>query len=303
MARKRFVSSEMSTDEDIADIAVDNPVSALMWPWFITGFDDWGRMEVTSPNKVRLELFPAFPYKANEVQEAIEQFSKAGIVFRYSVDSRTYLAIEPCKFYKYQTYIRDKKRIEDSSNYPAPVNPPWAKCAKCREIARIGKTTYPMGEDDEKKRTGAVFQFYQNNIGLITPFQAEEIIKYLDEGMEPELIISVMQDSIGKDIPWDWIKKVLANSDKNNIKTLAQYDAKKVEKERKKGEKGKPQNGKPTFNNFTNRTYDTKKLEEAMLQRSRDNLNPEYDIREGESTEEWQKRILAMRNKGSEDKT
>jgi hypothetical protein len=72
MARKRFVSSEMSTDEDIADIAVDNPVSALMWPWFITGFDDWGRMEVTSPNKVRLELFPAFPYTAIEISIQIQ---------------------------------------------------------------------------------------------------------------------------------------------------------------------------------------------------------------------------------------
>jgi DnaD/phage-associated family protein len=195
------------------------------------------------------------------------------LVFRYNIGSRTYLAIEPCKFYKYQTYIRDEKRVKDSSNYPAPVNPPWGQCAKCREIARIGKTTYPLeGEDEEKKSTGAVFQFYQNNIGLITPFQAEEIIKYLDEGMEPEMIIAVMQDSVGKDIPWDWIKRVLANSDKNNIKTLAQYEAKKVEKERKKESKGKSQNSKPTFNNFTNRTYDAKTLEEQLLAKSRGEL-------------------------------
>ena len=45
MARKRFITSDMSVDERIADIAVENPVAALMWPWFITGFDDWGRME------------------------------------------------------------------------------------------------------------------------------------------------------------------------------------------------------------------------------------------------------------------
>jgi len=37
MARKRFVTSDMSIDEKIADIAAENPVAALMWPWFIIG--------------------------------------------------------------------------------------------------------------------------------------------------------------------------------------------------------------------------------------------------------------------------
>lgn len=44
MARKRFVTSDMSIDEKIADIAAENPTAALMWPWFITGFDDWGTL-------------------------------------------------------------------------------------------------------------------------------------------------------------------------------------------------------------------------------------------------------------------
>jgi DnaD/phage-associated family protein len=300
MARKRFVSSEMSTDEDIADIAAENPVSALMWPWFITAFDDWGRMEVTSPNKVRLEIFPAFPYTANEVQKAIEQFTKAGIVFRYSIDKRTYLAIESCKFYKYQTYIRDKKRIEDSSNYPAPISPPWANCAKCREVSRIGSPSPSTEEEGERKRVGEIFKFFSSNIGPITPFQSQVIIQYLDEdGLEPQLITQVLKDSVGKDVPWDWIKRVLQNCSDKGTKTLEQYEAKKVEKERKKESKGKPQNGKPTFNNFTNRTYDGKALEEAWSKNSKGDIDPESEQREGESIEKWQKRILASRNKDS----
>jgi DnaD/phage-associated family protein len=154
-------------------------------------------------------------------------------------------------------------------------------------------------QEEEQEKVGKIFQFYQQNIGAITPFQAEAIGQYLDEGMDPEMIVAVMQDSIGMDVPWSWIKKVLANSDKNNIKTLAQYHAKKAEKERKKDNKSKPQNNKPTFNNFTNRAYDGKKLEEAMINKSRENLNnPELDQREGESIEEWQKRILALRKEG-----
>jgi hypothetical protein len=36
MARKRFVTSEISTDRKIAKLAEKNPVAAALWPWFIT---------------------------------------------------------------------------------------------------------------------------------------------------------------------------------------------------------------------------------------------------------------------------
>lgn len=137
MARKRFITSDMSNDEDLTDIAETNDVLALMWPWFITAFDDWGRLDVTSPRQVKLDIFPLFPnITAKVVNEAIISYSKSGLVYKYSVNERNYLAIEPCKFYKYQTYIREEKRANDRSNYPAPISPPWENCVKCREGAR-----------------------------------------------------------------------------------------------------------------------------------------------------------------------
>jgi len=36
MARKRFVTSEISTDRKIAKLAERNPIAAALWPWFIT---------------------------------------------------------------------------------------------------------------------------------------------------------------------------------------------------------------------------------------------------------------------------
>lgn len=131
-------------------------------------------------------------------------------------------------------------------------------------------------KEEEQEHVGKVFQFYQKNIGLITPFQAEVIGQYLDEGMEPDMIIAVMQDGIGMDVPWKWIEKVLANCDKSNIKTLVQYEAKKVEKQRKRDEKGnKSQGGKPTFNNFKNRSYDPEILKKWLLIKDRDDVPQE----------------------------
>jgi len=124
MARKRFITSDMSIDERIAEIAAQNPVAALMWPWFITGFDDWGRMEA-APIKIKLSIFPAFPYTAKDIEEAINLYAKHGLVHKYEVDGKQYLAINPKKFYKYQTYIRSDKRETDGSSCPPPPNPPW----------------------------------------------------------------------------------------------------------------------------------------------------------------------------------
>jgi hypothetical protein len=132
MARKRFVTSDMSIDEKIADIAVENPVAALMWPWFITGFDDWGRMEA-APVKIKLSIFPAFPYTPKDIEEAIDLYAKYGIVHKYEVCGKEYLAIDPEKYYKYQTYIRGNKREVDGSNCPAPPNPPWGSAGNSED--------------------------------------------------------------------------------------------------------------------------------------------------------------------------
>lgn len=124
MARKRFITSDISVDDKIASIAAENPIVALMWPWFITGFDDWGRMEAV-PVKIKLSIFPAFPYTPEDIEEAINLYDKHGIVHKYEVDGKPYVAIEPEKYYKYQTYIRGNKREVDGSNCPPPPNPPW----------------------------------------------------------------------------------------------------------------------------------------------------------------------------------
>lgn len=125
MARKRFVTSEMSTDKIIAKIAEINPTAALMWPWFITNFDDWGRMGA-DPMELKLTLFPAFPFTSKEIGEVIKLYDEIGLAYSYEIDNKPYLAVNPDTFYKYQTYINsERKEKNTSSKYPAPLSPPW----------------------------------------------------------------------------------------------------------------------------------------------------------------------------------
>ena len=124
MARKRFVTSEISTDRKIAKLAEKNPVAAALWPWFITAFDDWGRMNA-DPIEVKLTILPAFPYTSDEVEEFIRLYHEFEIAHHYEVDGKPYLAVNPETWLKYQTYIRKDKLEKQNSKIPEPKDAPW----------------------------------------------------------------------------------------------------------------------------------------------------------------------------------
>ena len=124
MARKRFVTSEISTDRKIAKLAEVNPTAAALWPWFITAFDDWGRMNA-DPIEVKLTVFPAFPYTSDEVEEFIKLYHEFEIAYFYEVDEKPYLAVNPETWLKYQTYIRKDKLEKQKSKIPEPKDAPW----------------------------------------------------------------------------------------------------------------------------------------------------------------------------------
>jgi len=124
MARKRFVTSEISTDRKIAKLAEKNPTAAALWPWFITAFDDWGRMNA-DPVEVKLTIFPAFPYTSDDIETFIKLYHEFGIAYHYEVDGKPCLAVNPNTWLKYQTYIRKDKLEKQKSKIPEPKDAPW----------------------------------------------------------------------------------------------------------------------------------------------------------------------------------
>ena len=187
-----------------------------------------------------------------------KRYEKYGVLTAEAIRKRT----EPIE----NKRIKDKHRYQENKNIS--------------DVETLVETTQSKGKESkvnivvEEERIGKVFQFYQQNIGLITQFQSEVLLQHLEEGMQPEMITAVMQDGIGKENPWAWIKTVLVNSDKGNIRTLAQYEANKVAREgaNKKDKSTKKTTQKPNFDNFTNRKYDGEALEEELLKKSKDEL-------------------------------
>lgn len=135
MARKVYVSSDISLDDELADVAEIDPLCALLWPWFLTTFDDWGRSE-SSPKRLKRQVFPENTLiTADIIEKALILFNTYQLIKLYSVDGKQYMAVDPEKWFKYQTHIRSEKREKDKSKCPPPSDDDGTS-AQQREITR-----------------------------------------------------------------------------------------------------------------------------------------------------------------------
>ncbi len=122
MARKVYVSSDMSADETLIDIAEIDPVANLLWPWFITAFDDWGRAQA-APKRIKNTIFPANDLVTPEIiSKSLSLYHNHNLIKLYSVDGKEYMSIDSEKWFKWQTHIRKEKRDNDGSKCPPPSN-------------------------------------------------------------------------------------------------------------------------------------------------------------------------------------
>ena len=127
MARKVFITNDMCNDERISEIAEHSELYAMMWPWIITCFDDWGRAQA-SPRRIKTTVFPAFETVTSAiVEDALRTFSEQKMLHLYEVDGKPYMCISEDKWYKYQTHMNRKNRRpgKDKMASDFPPNPQW----------------------------------------------------------------------------------------------------------------------------------------------------------------------------------
>lgn len=131
-------------------------------------------------------------------------------------------------------YIKSKIIYKEGTKeilnrYLSIVNDPIKENLKDNNINIINK------KEEEKEK---IINFYNNNFGLITPYVAENILTYLEDGLQEELIIKAMEESIANNVRrWNYVKTILNDCINNNIKTVEQYEVKQREYKNKKTNK------------------------------------------------------------------
>ncbi len=82
----------------------------------------------------------------------------------------------------------------------------------------------------EEEGFGKIIDFYNNNITLITQFVSEEIESFLNDGLEYELIIEALKESVSRNKRnWKYAKSILDNCYNNKITTVEQFKIKQEE--------------------------------------------------------------------------
>ena len=122
MSRKVYVTDDMGLDSalvNVDDYAPDATL-ALMWPWFVTALDDWGRAGA-DPRILKGQLFPLFDHiTAGHIDAALAAYAEQGLIQLYEVEGRPYMAVEKEKWFRFQTHIHKEKREKDDSRIPPP---------------------------------------------------------------------------------------------------------------------------------------------------------------------------------------
>lgn len=129
-----------------------------------------------------------------------------------------------------QLIKNDLGRVEERRIYPIGEN---AYTYRQKHPHPIGKNTLgnntSINNKNKKKeeiqeQLKTIIDFYENNIALITPYVAEDMEKYLQDGMEADLIIACMEEAVSRNKRiWKYVASTLNNCCNSKITTAKQF--------------------------------------------------------------------------------
>ncbi|PFE42463.1 DNA replication protein [Bacillus cereus] len=94
------------------------------------------------------------------------------------------------------------------------------------------------------------FSFYESNIGVLNPFMADSIDRWIKDTSE-ELVIAAMERALKQQKKWNYAEGILKQWANKNIKTLNDVEAAEAEYQRNKGAKNNAESGGSNTNRYS----------------------------------------------------
>lgn len=110
MARRRYISSEISIDQKLNKVS---DFAAVLYTWGIPHAKDDCRISAENAEELRSRIVPGRSKTVEQVQMALDELKLAGLV---GVDEKGELYYPANSFYKYQTYVNAGSRRETPEN-------------------------------------------------------------------------------------------------------------------------------------------------------------------------------------------
>ena len=131
MARRRYISTEISIDENVEDLVRDyGDFAGLLYTWLIPHAEDNGCINASTRKLMRM-VIPGYHWKTEEdVEHALSGMHKHGLI---TWDREKGLIQFPKSFYKYQAYIGKNRRGKESESDKEEQDEPARDSAQCAD--------------------------------------------------------------------------------------------------------------------------------------------------------------------------
>ncbi len=219
MSRKRYISTDISTDIKLAELSERGFLPLILYTWSIPHMDDWGRITGDS-RQFKLLVCPALDVTSKDVDESLDQIAAVGLWNRYEVEGKQTICIPEESWFKHQSYINKAKRGNDSgSNFKSPQN--------AEEHRKTPKNTEEQQESPQNAVSFSLSSSFSSSsskesssgIGMrvTNPFGLFEKHEF---GKLNETTAQFIEDCI-KTYTEDWVKRAMTESIKHDKKVWA----------------------------------------------------------------------------------
>lgn len=149
MARRRYISTDISTDDKVNQIS---NLAKLLYTWAMPHFADNCRITPQNAAELKMAILPGLREGPKEVQKAMNEIFAVGLWGR-DEDGRIFIPSN--SFYKYQTYINAANRRKtpqntassSSSSSPSLSLSPLSEAGKNKKKPEKRKKASPYPSD------------------------------------------------------------------------------------------------------------------------------------------------------------
>ncbi len=276
----RIIKESITTSCEVDNLTADEE---RFFYRLIVICDDFGRMDAR-PAILRAKCFPLKidQISDDDIKRWLSGLEGQGLVFMYEVDGKAYLQMA--------TWERHQQKRAKHSKYPAPdsgMNTSDIKCNQVQSNVPEKRETRNEKRDYENTRSGIsddsggvvdldfkeVVKAYENNLHPLTALNRDMLSDWLNEGMEPGVIIyAIKQAAQANKRTAGYVNGILRNLYQENVRTVAGVEAREREHiNAKMGKKfnegngagGKPKRRAPTPEGIKRATEAEKKIAEA----------------------------------------
>lgn len=123
MSRRRYISTDISTDAQLAMLAQDGPLPLLIYTWAIPHMDDWGRM-TGDALQFKLLVCPALDVTAMEVERQLNRIAEVGLwTISVTTNGKRLIQIPSKRWFREQWHLKGQIRRKPWKRVSARVRP------------------------------------------------------------------------------------------------------------------------------------------------------------------------------------